>query len=197
MTPVEYVSASLHTELTLLVFSVFIFYFWRQYRLDALREKLFELRGELFNYASSRAVSFDDPAYAKLRVVMNIMIRFAHKFTFSRVALIFLFRRVFENLHLDNPLAEWQRAVSTLPEDRQKILRTLHDRMMATIVWHVTSGSPVLLVIFFWYALRFFASGKARRLDEVSKHLPGVEIVEAQAVNAQLEEECSLEPMPA
>lgn len=198
MTPVDYVSASLHIGLGLLLVWVFSFKFWRQHRVDALRERLFEVRGELFDYAALGEVSFDSPAYAKLRVMMNSMIRFAHKFTFSRLVIVVLFRKVFEALPIPSPLAEWEKAVAVLPPAKQKVLRDLHGRMMSTIAWHMISGSPIQYGIYLAYTLIHLASGKPKRLDEVSGDLPGVHIMEVQAINAELEEEeCSLDAVPA
>src|SRR6266487_2284230 len=115
MTPVQFISMSLHSGVGLLLLWVLIFHFWRQYRLDVFRERLFEIRAELFDYAAKGEVRFDDPAYARLRVVMNGMIRFAHKFTFTRVAIVFLLRRRLEKLQPPDPLAEWREAVAKLP----------------------------------------------------------------------------------
>src|SRR5882672_8095868 len=97
MTPIAYVSASLHLTLALLLLWVLLFHFWRRYRVDSLRERLFELRGELFDYAAAGDVSFSDPAYTRLRMLMNSMIRFAHRFTTSRVVTIYIFRNELKN----------------------------------------------------------------------------------------------------
>ncbi len=196
MTPAEYISASLHLGVALLLLWILIFHFWRQYRVDALRETLFRLRGELFDYAAKGGVSFDSPAYAKLRVVMNGMIRFAHKFTLSRFAMIFLFRKRLEGLEPPDPLADWRKAVSSLPEESQKTLQSLHDSVLSAISWHIMTGFPLLFVLLFmnfiFSVVRFYASGgatgKAGRIEEVGSRLPGVDVVEIQAINTELEE---------
>jgi hypothetical protein len=134
-------------------------------------------------------------------MLMNGMIRFAHRFTTTRVAIIYIFRNDLKNF-TSKPLVEWTEAVALLPAEKQKRLKTLHDRMMFRIAWHITTGSPVLLSIFSWYLLRYLLqSGNMFRLgshettkqqiEEVSRKLPAVEIVEAQAINAEFEEQCS------
>lgn len=206
MTPIAYFSASLHLTLALLLLWVLLFYFWRRYRIDSLRERLFELRGELFDYAAAGEVSFNDPAYTRLRMLMNGMIRFAHRFTTTRVAMIFIFRNELKNITA-KPLVEWEKAVALLPAEKQKRLKTLHDRMMFRIAWHITTGSLVLLSIFSWYLLRYLLQSgdmfrfrtherTKQQIEEVSRQLPAVEIVEAQAINAEIEEESS-ELVPA
>ncbi|MGD0007454.1 MAG: hypothetical protein ABSE93_02765 [Terriglobia bacterium] len=187
MTPIEHITASLHFALALFLFWTLCFHYWRRYRVDALRERLFQIRGELFDFAANGAISFDDPAYGQLRAVMNGMLRFAHKFTFSRLAMVLVLRKKLERLHPGGFLADWGEAVSRLPEGTQKSLREFHGRMIAAIAWHIVSGSPVLWIFFACLAFRLLAGGKAGRLEEVSSQLPGVDIVEAQAINIELQ----------
>lgn len=54
----------------------------RWYRLDAYRQRLFDLRDDLFNYALSGRISFQDPRYRDLRLRINSLIRYAHTATF-------------------------------------------------------------------------------------------------------------------
>jgi hypothetical protein len=195
MTGIEYASTSLHFILALLLLWIFFFYPWRQYRVDALRERLFQIRGDLFDYAASGEVSFENPAYGKLRVLMNGMIRFAHKFTFSRLVMILLFRRLFEALPVPAPLAEWKEALSALPEAQQNRLREFHGKMMCAIIWHITSGSPILLAIFLVRVLRHFSTRRSKPFDDLD--LPGARIVEVEAITAELQEQECGEPVPA
>jgi len=64
---------------------LFVWYFWRDYRLDAFREHVFDIRDRLFLYAAEGHVSFDEPAYRMLRARMNVFIRYAHVFTLPRL----------------------------------------------------------------------------------------------------------------
>jgi len=193
MTSLENVSASLHLALALSLLLVLASYFWRQYRVDRLRETLFKLRAELFDYAASGQISFADPAYTKLRVMMNGMIRFAHKFTFSRIALVILFRKQLERLSTRDHLAEWQEALVDLPEKAQERLREINDKMVVAIVWHSTTGSPILLAAVIFMFVRSNLSGQVKKLDEVSAQLPGVDVVQRQTLNAELDgrQECT------
>jgi hypothetical protein len=67
---------------------VFLFYFWRDYRLDAFREHVFSLRDRLFLYAAEGNISFGDRAYKILRDRTNIALRYAHHFTLVRMVLV-------------------------------------------------------------------------------------------------------------
>src|SRR5689334_8428010 len=141
MTPAEHVSMFLHFGLASIAVWIFAFYFWRQYRIDALRERLFQTRGELFDYAANGGVPFDHAAYGELRRMMNSMIRFAHRLTFTRVVFIFLLRPLPGKTEIANPLATWEKVLSTLLPEQQAHLRKLHDKMQLAIMWHIIWGS--------------------------------------------------------
>lgn len=55
-----------------------------QYRIDALRQRLFELRDALFDDALAGRISFDSPAYKATRILLNGLLRFAHRLSLSR-----------------------------------------------------------------------------------------------------------------
>src|SRR5580658_4090425 len=91
MTPLHNFSAALHIVMGLAAIWILLFKLVRDYRIDALRNRLFALRDDLFDYASAGNVEFDEPAYFKLRGVINSLIRFAHRLTFTRFLLGFTF----------------------------------------------------------------------------------------------------------
>ena len=81
------ISAVLHTLLAFGALWILVFYCWRPYRLDSLRDKLFELRHELFAMVESKEVSFDSPAYWMLRAQLNRMLIMADEVARSIEAL--------------------------------------------------------------------------------------------------------------
>lgn len=64
-----------------------LWYLWDQglkkLFLDAFRERLFELRFQLFSLAMSEDLSFDDDAYRALETLICGLLRFAHRVTFA------------------------------------------------------------------------------------------------------------------
>src|SRR4051812_38765572 len=58
---------------------------WCAYKTEKLRQDIFHLRADLFDYAATGAVSFHNPSYHRLRTILNSMIRFAHEVSFIRV----------------------------------------------------------------------------------------------------------------
>ena len=72
MMDVGSVSAAIHLVLALIMGMVLLFLL-RDYRIDALRERLSTLRDELFVFAESQGSSefFSEPAYRQLRDTIN------------------------------------------------------------------------------------------------------------------------------
>src|SRR3989442_11092837 len=99
----------LHLVISLFALLILAFWFWRDYRIDSLRERLFELRQELFDCAAMGVVPFDHPAYTDLRNIMNGMIRFAHKTTFLRLLLAVTADSIFPVPSIKKPYQDWER----------------------------------------------------------------------------------------
>lgn len=124
---------------------VFIFWFWRDYRVDAFRDELFALRDELFMYAADGGVEFSHPAYAGLREIMNSCIRYAHELNLARFFLAIPFLK---HAQRSPTLVEWERAVESLDsaEARQK-LTGIHRGLGLVILKHMVLRSFLLSAI--------------------------------------------------
>src|SRR5437667_11487736 len=70
---------ALSTTLSLLALWALFHWLYRDYRVDLFRQRMFTLRDQLFDIAASGRIAFDDPAYGKLRSMINGYIRFAHR----------------------------------------------------------------------------------------------------------------------
>ena len=159
---------------------------WRNYRVDALRENLFTLRGELFDFAAKGGVPFDHKAYTLLRLKMNGMIRFAHRVSYARLALSLIFFFYSKPEELTRPHKEWREALATLSQESQKQLLEFDDQMSMLTVKHMVLGSPVLMTllgIFVGVAILMGAAVWFWRL--LTKLTPGLDLLEAQALVGQ------------
>ena len=130
---------SMHLALSLLAIWFLYFYCWREHRMDTFRQNLFALRDELFDFAKSGEIAFDDPAYGTLRNVANGMIRYAHLMNFSRVVSIL----VFGNLPSMNYMDIWLRDVKTRPPVVRDKLLKIHSEIGGAIFWHTVAWSPL------------------------------------------------------
>ena|SRR5438128_5785711 len=139
-----------------------VFVRWNLYegfRVDAFRQRLFELRGELFNFAAGGGIPFGHPAYVSLRNRINRLIRFAH--TYSLVHL--LLALAIEGS--DAPPSEVDQAIEDLPpgETKERV-EWIHMRVTLYFAWHLVCSS--------WIALAFGLGGYAiSRLGEGIKKL--------------------------
>jgi len=123
------------------LFALWFLYFfcWHEHRIDAYRQRLFGVRDDLFDYAASGAIRFDDPAYTTLRDLSNGLIRFAHRLTFTRVWALALLG----DLPRTNRMEAWMADVETRsPEVRDRLLKA-HKQIESASLWHVLAWSPL------------------------------------------------------
>lgn len=146
MTVVEGIANLLVTGINVaLLFLVLRLY--RGYRIDALRHRLFVLRGELFDYALVNGLAFNDPAYVMLRASMNSLLRFARKMAFGKLLVLTLVGRRLRGLGLlEDHERQWHTALARLPEDEhRKKIAALHEHMLLEFSKHMALGAPVWL----------------------------------------------------
>jgi hypothetical protein len=92
---------------------------WNNHRVDTIRQDLFEVRDELFDVALKHPFLFKHPSYVRLRQSVNICIRFAHKFTSTRLVVTIFVRQLWA-LPKDN----WPDTLVGLPgEIKVELLR--------------------------------------------------------------------------
>lgn len=128
---------ALKSLLLLLALWGFVFYLWRDYRLDAFRDDLFALRDRMFQYAAKGNITFDNPAYLLLRNRMNILLRYAHEFTFTSFVVV-TFVGMRNQPAVNALMVEWQKSVDQLrdPAVREKMTE-FNVLVAATVFRHV------------------------------------------------------------
>ena len=189
MTALAYVAQAVHLALSLFLLWVLMFLCWRSYRVDALRDRLFALRDQVFDYAATGAIEFDHPAYGRLRGTLNSMIRFAHRITFGRLVLAVVAHAVSPLPGELNPTKDWLEALETVPskEARERLLR-FHQQMIVIMVRHMITGSPVLWLCFGLVSIWMVIHGATKRaVEELAARLPGLDLIESQAIEAEEE----------
>lgn len=156
---------------------------WYHYRVAAIREELFEMRDVLFDVAMRNDYLFNHPSYVRLRQTINICIRFAHKFTGSRLVGLLLMRKFWSSMPKDN----WMETLEGLPKNVQAELVGVHKSvffMMACHALHVRMRVA-------WWLLdvikRFSYVAATRAKEEIADK---VEILESQAAEEFEMETC-------
>jgi len=83
----------------------------RAFLLDNLRQNLFAIRDDLFDFAADDGISFDDSSYRELRDDLNSLIRFANKVSMLRLLLAQFFGGPTDSTKIKN----WIERVNQLP----------------------------------------------------------------------------------
>jgi hypothetical protein len=138
MNPVAY--EQIMSLLGLIALWAFWYYLWKPQRVDTFRQKLFCLRSDLFDLAAEGIVPFDHPAYTQLRLLINGLIRFAH-----RASLPVLIVAVAQSGNApSDSLTAWLRNVQKLPENERKQLLAVYASVSVAFAKHLIGGSFVL-----------------------------------------------------
>ena len=143
------------------------FYCLKEQRVDTFREKLFDLRKELFLLAASGSISFESRSYIDLRNLINGMLRHAHRISFSAS---FVASRMAD---LDpapaNHFAAWHESLSSLAPEVQAHLRSIHLRMGRAYINHLVGGSIVLSLFYLRFLTAATLSGMLASLTKKQK----------------------------
>jgi hypothetical protein len=118
------------------------FYLLKPQRVDRFRQQLFDLRSDLFDLAADGVVPFDHPGYTKLRLLINGMIRFAHRASLGSLVVAAAQAKNAPS----SALAEWKKNVEGLPEDARTRLNSIHSRLSEAFVRHLVNGSAILFI---------------------------------------------------
>ncbi|MGE5052907.1 MAG: hypothetical protein ACM3WP_01980 [Acidobacteriota bacterium] len=149
------------------LFALWFLYFvcWREHRVDTYRQRLFAMRDDLFDYAASGAIRFDDPAYTTLRDLTNGLIRFGHRLTFTRVWAVALLG----NLPQTNRMEHWVVDVNKRsPQVREKLLKA-HEEIKRASLWHLLAWSPAAWI---FLLVTFMIRVLSLRLTVKAVHVP-------------------------
>ncbi|WP_022949552.1 hypothetical protein [Methylohalobius crimeensis] len=114
---------------------------WQNTVTDITRQKLFEIRDEIFDMAAKHdGISFDDPAYQEIRDFLHSMIRHAHLLTWPRFLLLALMNRN-EASGINDLLADIK------SEDARNAIREKMRLAIENVIGAMVLRSPILLTI--------------------------------------------------
>jgi len=153
---------------------------FRHYRVDLLRQRLFEIRDHLFICAARGELSFESPAYKMTRQTLNGMIRFAHTFSLTRIAIDRLLNQIYPldvNMY-DHMFADTLRQ---LDSTQKQIINDRHVEAHEALRAHLIATSiTAMLLVNARYAvpllgklLRLFWSRGAQVVANVASYAPG------------------------
>jgi hypothetical protein len=179
---------AIQLTLALLLLWIAIFVFWRNYRIDKFRDDLFALRNELFDYAAKGGISFDETAYGTLRNTINGLLRYAERISFMHTVLANTVQRLRPSPVYAKMFQRWTLALNRLEEPQRDAIQRFNARLNRLLIRHVVTSSPLPMLIVMVYVSVSFLHKLFRgieRQDMESKLKPSMDIVEAQALEAQ------------
>lgn len=155
----------------------FIVYLWRDYRLDSFRDHVFSIRDRLFLYAANGNVDFEDPAYGLLRDRMNVVLRYAHEFTLTRMFIIL----ATHDRTKSTAIVKWEQAVEALREPTRSKVKEFNTCFAVAVLQHMVFGSFFLYVVLRPLML-FLNPFQVREVAERPQLVSGVEGLESDAL---------------
>lgn len=114
---------------------------YKKYRIDAFRQRMFCLRGELFDETRKGTITFESDSYIMLRQSINTYIRFAHQLNLTE---IFLFSCALKRVNaITEPFSEKLKRKSTI--EQKKIVACYYERLTDEVIRHLIL-SPFFLI---------------------------------------------------
>ena len=162
-------AAVLQSLLCLTLLMPLLLRLWAGARLDSFRQEMFIVRDDLFDYAASGEIGFNDPAYRLLRQLMNGFIRYGHQLTFFRICMGAAQVKILGQEPSINWTTKWEKALSNIKnEEVKKSLEEFHSRTGLCVGKRLILGSPILLAIFVFGGLAITIHTGIRRLGQIS-----------------------------
>ena|SRR6266446_3146759 len=137
------ISLAFWTLMGLFVLWFFLFYLWPDLRNDTFREDIFAARDAMFMYAAEGQIAFDHPSYLMMRDRMNVLLRFGHEFSLTKVLLIYFIAARYKS----QPTLEFERAISSLPEHVQHKMQEFNLQVLISTLQHVVYYSFIRYVM--------------------------------------------------
>lgn len=158
----------------------FVYYLWRDYRIDTFRDHVFSIRDRMFLYAAKGNIGFDHPVYTILRNRMNVLLRYGHAFTLTRMFLVLVSH---DKLKTDS-VVKWEAMVEELPEEVRHKMREFNLCVAVAVFQHIIYYS------FFRYAfvrpfMIFLNPFQVREIVERPRVVLTVEHLESDALEQE------------
>jgi hypothetical protein len=176
MTTLEF-ATTVQALLSLMILTVLLFGLWPAQRIDIFRQQMFAIRDELFDFAASGKIVFDDPAYQLLRHLMNGFIRYAHNITPIRTTASVIRWKLFSRPATEHWTVSWNHAIENVQDENvKKKLQEFHSRVTMLVVGQLVLSPGLLFValpIFITFALIYRQWTNLRNIyKDVSNQIP-------------------------
>jgi len=158
----------------------FVYYLWRDYRLDAFRDHIFTIRDRMFLYAVNGNIRLDHPAYTILRNRMNVLLRYGHAFTLTRMFLVV----ISHDRSKSDSIVKWEAAVEKLPKETRRKMKEFNLCVAVAVFQHIVFNSFFRYVILRPFAF-FLKPLQFREIVDRPKVVLTVEHLESDALEEE------------
>lgn len=125
-------------------------FMFRKYHIDRTRDDLFRLRDALTLFSYDHGL-IESTAYRNLRQLINLLIRYTHRLSLSRLILLTALSRVFNAKAPISPAyTQWKDSVASLSARQREELERIHAAALTLMVKHVIRNSPLLWAVALW-----------------------------------------------
>lgn len=124
----------------------FIFFLYKELAIDIFRQKMFQLRDELFDAAANGLIEYNHPTYVVLRNTMNGFLRFGHKISLFEILITGVVLGS-DHLKVRKTFRQaWQEAETTLSSEQKKEMQRYLLRLNELLLIQSFFGSPFFVV---------------------------------------------------
>lgn len=109
---------------------------------ETTRQKLFNVRSELWDFAHLEKIDRRSDAYQILRTTLNGYLRYVHRLGLYQIIIMAIYCRLFD--HRQPYEDEFSKALNRLPSEQRNILKELRRRMALIILRHILITSWIL-----------------------------------------------------
>ena len=138
-------------------FGIWYLCFWRfrELRIERFRGEIFAIRDEMFIAAAEGKISFDHPAYTKLRVMLNGYIRFSHRLSLLYVVIQMMCGPTLKaSQGFEEVLKE---SAAGLTPEMKKTMEDYYTRAQVQLIYFLLMSSLTKAILFVPVILIFFA----------------------------------------
>ncbi len=145
MTSLDVAISVLHVGVNAMILWVSWHWLWRRSCQERLRQDLFDVRDELFDYARSGKIDFSDDAYVMLRSSINSMIRFSHLISATRLFVFICCKRFVGDAPQKHAQKKLKAAFAEVDPGTRLVLEGVHAKMYKRVAAHVIRVSPHII----------------------------------------------------
>lgn len=137
---------AIYSSISLILLAGLIFFAYQTYRVDKLRQDLFEIRDQLFDDAVSGQINFDDRGYVVTRQLINGMLRFAHELTITQH---FCFGLFMWGLPSATPKSAMDKLLSGASESGKTAFAKYSNLVHFRVIQHLATSPLFVLTVLF------------------------------------------------